>query len=123
MDDLETLGQRLLAEVGNAENLKALETTRVGALGKKGILTTRMKAIGAMDASLRRDAGAALNRLKSELAAAIEARAEDLRGAALDAQLRSERIDVTLPARRAPCLLYTSPSPRDGLLSRMPSSA
>ena len=24
---------------------------------------------------------------------------------------------------RLPCLLYTSPSPRDGLLSRMPSSA
>ena len=28
--------------------------------------------------------------------------------------------DYTLPPR---CLLYTSPSPRDGLLSRMPSSA
>ena len=27
---------------------------------------------------------------------------------------------LTLPE---PCLLYTSPSPRDGLLSRMPSSA
>ena len=26
-------------------------------------------------------------------------------------------------ARRSYCLLYTSPSPRDGLLSRMPSSA
>ena len=26
-------------------------------------------------------------------------------------------------APRMPCLLYTSPSPRDGLLSRMPSSA
>src|SRR5680860_1835823 len=25
------------------------------------------------------------------------------------------------PARRITCLLYTSPSPRDGLLSRMPS--
>ena len=25
--------------------------------------------------------------------------------------------------RRTGCLLYTSPSPRDGLLSRMPSSA
>ena len=25
--------------------------------------------------------------------------------------------------RKASCLLYTSPSPRDGLLSRMPSSA
>ena len=26
-------------------------------------------------------------------------------------------------AEYGPCLLYTSPSPRDGLLSRMPSSA
>ena len=26
-------------------------------------------------------------------------------------------------ALNLPCLLYTSPSPRDGLLSRMPSSA
>ena len=25
--------------------------------------------------------------------------------------------------KKCPCLLYTSPSPRDGLLSRMPSSA
>ena len=25
--------------------------------------------------------------------------------------------------QKSPCLLYTSPSPRDGLLSRMPSSA
>ena len=28
-----------------------------------------------------------------------------------------------LAAHRKSCLLYTSPSPRDGLLSRMPSSA
>ena len=28
-----------------------------------------------------------------------------------------------LPASYSDCLLYTSPSPRDGLLSRMPSSA
>src|SRR5665647_432784 len=27
------------------------------------------------------------------------------------------------PGEYKPCLLYTSPSPRDGLLSRMPSSA
>ena len=27
------------------------------------------------------------------------------------------------PTTKYPCLLYTSPSPRDGLLSRMPSSA
>ena len=30
---------------------------------------------------------------------------------------------VTKGPMNDPCLLYTSPSPRDGLLSRMPSSA
>ena len=33
------------------------------------------------------------------------------------------QIDDNLTYRLDPCLLYTSPSPRDGLLSRMPSSA
>src|SRR5665647_3915080 len=31
--------------------------------------------------------------------------------------------EVTTMGHLHPCLLYTSPSPRDGLLSRMPSSA
>ena len=33
------------------------------------------------------------------------------------------RLDWELSLNPDPCLLYTSPSPRDGLLSRMPSSA
>ena len=34
-----------------------------------------------------------------------------------------EHVWAALEARYESCLLYTSPSPRDGLLSRMPSSA
>ena len=34
---------------------------------------------------------------------------------------RAKELGITPQA--AACLLYTSPSPRDGLLSRMPSSA
>ena len=34
-----------------------------------------------------------------------------------------ERLKCGYCHRLLPCLLYTSPSPRDGLLSRMPSSA
>ena len=40
------------------------------------------------------------------------------RGEDLLRQLRRETFDLLIL-----CLLYTSPSPRDGLLSRMPSSA
>ena len=36
---------------------------------------------------------------------------------------RVERMFGKLKLQRRICLLYTSPSPRDGLLSRMPSSA
>ena len=39
-----------------------------------------------------------------------------------DALANADRIDHCI-ARDESCLLYTSPSPRDGLLSRMPSSA
>ena len=45
-----------------------------------------------------------------------------LRGA--DRRLANGRQPVVVPPHRVEtCLLYTSPSPRDGLLSRMPSSA
>ena len=43
--------------------------------------------------------------------------------AQLEALLADERDFVANAAQFSACLLYTSPSPRDGLLSRMPSSA
>ena len=39
------------------------------------------------------------------------------------AVLQSLHVPVVIVGQQYPCLLYTSPSPRDGLLSRMPSSA
>ena len=46
------------------------------------------------------------------------------KGGFADAEkLASDDAGVILMAQIGPCLLYTSPSPRDGLLSRMPSSA
>ena len=49
-------------------------------------------------------------------------RAEDMR---MEAERRAEvdTLKKLLGLAIAVCLLYTSPSPRDGLLSRMPSSA
>ena len=38
-------------------------------------------------------------------------------------RVQSNLVYVGWPQDRYACLLYTSPSPRDGLLSRMPSSA
>ena len=47
----------------------------------------------------------------------------DIRSGFNRAKLSWYTIDPIFYGSRKPCLLYTSPSPRDGLLSRMPSSA
>ena len=42
---------------------------------------------------------------------------------AMETRLETSRVQMRGVTRELDCLLYTSPSPRDGLLSRMPSSA
>src|SRR5664279_6612356 len=70
---------------------------------------------------------------------AIMALADNLGGTATTANLKAGQSTTTIESKTnffaaipigdvayaecTPCLLYTSPSPRDGLLSRMPSSA
>jgi len=99
MESVDKLREELLAAVEAAGDLDALEQVRVAALGKKGRITDQMKGLGALDADRRRDAGQALNALKDAVAEALDARKAAMEGAALDARLAEERIDVTLPAR------------------------
>ncbi|MEK9754558.1 MAG: phenylalanine--tRNA ligase subunit alpha [Rhodospirillaceae bacterium] len=99
MDDLESLRSELAAAVANAAGSDALEALRVDALGKKGRVTVLMKGLGAMDPEARKQAGQALNALKTEISEAIDARKRELAAGELEARLAGERIDVTLPAR------------------------
>ena len=74
MDDIAQLRDRLLAEVSAAADLDGLERARVAALGKKGALTERLRALRDIAPEARQAAGAGLNALKAEIAAAIDAR-------------------------------------------------
>jgi phenylalanyl-tRNA synthetase alpha chain len=70
-------------------------------LGREGVLTAHMKALGRLDAQARAAAGRELNTLKQSIEAMIADREASLAQAALDARLREEAIDVTLPGRGA----------------------
>jgi phenylalanyl-tRNA synthetase alpha chain len=102
MDALETLRAETLAAIAAAADTAALDAARVAALGKKGRLTELMKSLGALDAEARKVRGQALNALRDELAAALEAKKAALDAALLDRRLAAERVDVTLPARPEP---------------------
>lgn len=99
MDDLKSKYLTLIADAGD-EN--TLEDLRVQALGKKGEISLQMRELGKMTPEERQTAGPALNALKNEINSALAAKKSGLQDAALDERLRSEWLDVTLPARQRP---------------------
>jgi phenylalanyl-tRNA synthetase alpha chain len=94
---IETLRTELLAAIAGAGDAAALDAVRVAALGKKGSVSALLASLGGMTPDERKTAGPAINGLKNEIAAAVEARARQLGEAALAARLAAERVDVTLP--------------------------
>ncbi|MGF1623778.1 MAG: phenylalanine--tRNA ligase subunit alpha [Alphaproteobacteria bacterium] len=98
-DGLEALRAEALAACAAAHDLEALEALRVAQLGKKGAISLAMKALGSMAPEQRKAAGQALNALKDEVGAALEARRAVLEDAALAAALETDRLDLTLPVR------------------------
>jgi len=98
MTDLATLEADLTAQVVAAADLAALDAVRVAALGKTGSVSNLLKSLGAMSPDERKTAGPAINGLRDRVGGAIAARKAELEVAALDAQLRAERLDLTLPA-------------------------
>jgi phenylalanyl-tRNA synthetase alpha chain len=102
MTDLDTLKSATLAAISQAGDEAALEAVRVGALGKKGTISALLASLGKMSPDERKSAGAAINALKDEVGEALAARRAVLKGAALEARLKAETVDVTLPLREAP---------------------
>ncbi len=99
MDELETLRTRLLDAVAAATDPAALEEARVQALGRKGEITARLKDLSSLEGEARKAAGQALNRIKDEVQAAIEAAQRRLAEAEFERRLAHERVDVTLPVQ------------------------
>ena len=102
MSDLTDLESTTLAAIAAAADEAALEAVRVGALGKKGSISALLATLGKMSPDERKSAGAAINSLKDTVADALAARKSVLKEAALEARLKAETLDVTLPTREAP---------------------
>ncbi|MEO0410748.1 MAG: phenylalanine--tRNA ligase subunit alpha [Pseudomonadota bacterium] len=97
MTDATQLKTEIEADIAAAKTLDALETTRVGAIGKKGSVSALMKTLGKMTPEERQIEGPKLNALKRDLTDAIAARKTVLEDAALNERLAAETVDTTLP--------------------------
>ena len=101
MDNLHTLADEAELSIKAADTVADLDKLRVEYLGKKGKITGMLKTLGKLSAEERPKAGAVINEVKVALQNTINARRQALESALLQAQLDSERIDVTLPGRKS----------------------
>ena len=97
MTDRETILAETVKAIEAATTEKELEAVRVAALGKKGAISALLAMLGKLSPNERKAHGAAINALKDQVTEALAARRVVLKKAALEAQLKREALDVTLP--------------------------
>jgi len=99
--------EQALAQIAASGDIAALEEARVRWLGRRGLLTEQLKALGSLPSEQRPAAGARINADKQRLQQAIEQRRAELARGAVERTLADGAIDVTLPGRgEAPGALH-----------------
>ena len=101
-ETLEQIRQEALTALERTAAAQDLDALRVIYLGKKGELTAVLKQMGALSAEERPVMGQLANEVRANLEAALDKRAKRLEGAALEAKLRLEAVDVTVPGKEPP---------------------
>ncbi|HEX7709357.1 MAG TPA: phenylalanine--tRNA ligase subunit alpha [Sphingomonadaceae bacterium] len=102
MADLERLKAEGTARIGAAGDLAALEALRVEYLGKQGAISALLKTLGAMPPDERQTEGPKIHALREGVQRALDERKRTLEAAALEEQLASQGLDLTLPAPEMP---------------------
>jgi phenylalanyl-tRNA synthetase alpha chain len=99
VESLAALTERALNEVVATDDLAQLDEVRVRWLGKKGLLTEQLKALGNLPAAERPAAGQLINVAKARVQEVLDQRLASLQAALLERQLAQGRVDVTLGGR------------------------
>ena len=94
LEELKKLAQE---NIRNAADTNALNDIRVKYLGKKGEITTMLKAMKDLSPEERPKFGALVNKIKASIDEKIRVAQEKLEQKRINKKLESEAIDVTLP--------------------------
>ena len=99
---LEALRDNTLKEIAQVATLKELNQIRVETLGKKGPITEVLRGMKNLSPEERPVVGGFAIEIRDLLTEAIEARKVVLENEALNAALKEESLDVTLPGKQMP---------------------
>jgi phenylalanyl-tRNA synthetase alpha chain len=99
MNDLDLLVQSAETDFSTAATPADLENAKARFLGKTGRVTELLKGMAALPVEEKKARGAEINVVKQRIETALTARRQALADAELQAQLKAEALDVTLPGR------------------------
>lgn len=100
-EKLEQIKAQALAQIEASDTLDKLNEVRVNVLGKKGELTAVLKSMKDVAAEERPKVGQMVNETRVEIENVLDAAKARMEKAVREAKLKSEVIDVTLPAKKA----------------------
>lgn len=98
-EDLERIREEALGAIDSTASEQELEPVRIRYSGKKGALTAILKTMGKLSAEERPVMGQLANEVRAQIEEKLSERFEMLRAAALEAKLKAEALDVTMPGR------------------------
>ena len=99
-EKLKQIRTAALEQLDAADSTEKLEQLRVKFLGKKGELTAVLRGMGALSPEERPAIGQIANEIRESVENMIAEKKEKLSAELLQRKLESEKIDVTMPAKR-----------------------
>lgn len=97
---LQEIKEKALEQINSTDSLEKLNEVRVAFLGKKGELTEVLKGMKDVAPEDRPAVGQIVNDTRKNIEEVLEAAKKNLAAKLREAQLKSEVIDVTLPAKK-----------------------
>ena len=100
-EQLKSIAEAAYGALEAVKDIQELDALRVKYLGKKGELTAILKQMGSLSAEERPIIGQLANEIRGKIEEAISVKTAELKSAAVEQKLASEKIDVTMPGERS----------------------
>jgi phenylalanyl-tRNA synthetase alpha chain len=102
VEEILSLKELFLKESKSSKSLTELQQLRIKYLGKKGLVTSKLKGLSLISPELRPEYGKAINDIKRFITEELENRETDLKSEEHKRLILSETLDITLPGKFTP---------------------
>jgi phenylalanyl-tRNA synthetase alpha chain len=99
VDDLHSLRKAFLDEIAAVTDLAGLQQIKLRYIGKKGLLTEKLKALSSISPEERRNYGRLVNEIKNFIELTVKEKELAFRTIEKETRLQTEKIDITLPGK------------------------